>query len=228
MSFKPNFDLFSEYKDNDEVPRMPYIAVFRYGEKTLVYMCDEHNANRSYDMIDWVFDQSSLPRPDVLLIEKENNYSGQVGTCNGNSLLYAAARAAQNDIPVVFADMNEIEMKTLLRLRRPDCEFSSNDLGRILTTPPMRQYGEDGVLNMELNRYGRDRFMIENIVAALDKYDTIYAIFGEGHFREQRFILIDMLGKPEYIDRIPNMRRDFGDLKIEPVKLIDFDMGDEK
>ena len=47
--------------------------------------------------------------------------------------------------------------------------------------------------------YARDPFMIKNITAALNKYNIVYAAFGEGHYRSHRKILEDMLGKPEYI-----------------------------
>lgn len=45
----------------------------------------------------------------------------------------------------------------------------------------------------------RDPFMLRNITAALNKYDTVYAAFGEGHYRSHRKVLEKMLGKPEYI-----------------------------
>lgn len=47
--------------------------------------------------------------------------------------------------------------------------------------------------------YARDPFMLKNIAAALNKYDVVYAAFGEGHYRSQRKVLEDMLGAPEYI-----------------------------
>lgn len=45
----------------------------------------------------------------------------------------------------------------------------------------------------------RDPFMLKNITAALNKYNTVYAAFGEGHYRSQRKVLEEMLGKPQYI-----------------------------
>ena len=54
-------------------------------------------------------------------------------------------------------------------------------------------------LSEDEDLYARDPFMVKNIAAALNKYDTVYAAFGEGHYRSHRKILEDMLGKPEYI-----------------------------
>ena len=67
--------------------------------------------------------------------------------------------------------------------------------------------------------HGRDPFMLRNIAAALNRYDTVFAVFGEGHYRSQRLVLEDMLGKPEYIKTVPNPRGNFTDLKITPVDL---------
>lgn len=50
----------------------------------------------------------------------------------------------------------------------------------------------------------RDPFMLQNITAALNKYDTVYAAFGEGHYRCHRKVLEQMLGKPEYIWTVTN------------------------
>ncbi|MBD5388755.1 TraB/GumN family protein [bacterium] len=231
MFFKPNFDLYRFQDDVSShltIPRSPFVAVFRRGGKTLVYLCDRHRINRSFDMVDWVFDQSSLPRPDVFLVEKENDHPGNVGTCNDNSMFYAAARATERDIPVVFADLSEDQMLAVLAARFPGVNFSSRRLHQILKGGPIRSRGVDGEMDIDLNRYGRDKFMMENIAAALNQYDTVWGIFGAGHFRAQESMLTDMLGAPEYMDRIPNMRRDFGRMEIKPIKLIDFDMGDEK
>ena len=68
--------------------------------------------------------------------------------------------------------------------------------------------------------------MLENIAAALNKYDTVFAIFGGGHYEVQRLVLEDMMGKPEYITRIKNMRGDFSDIKINPIRLCDFKLSE--
>lgn len=228
MQFQPDFDLYQEYENVPREIQPPYVAVFRKGVKTLVCICERHQHIFSFDIIDWVFDKSSLPPADVFLVERENDYDKPVG--NRSSLLYAAAIAAQKNIPIVFFDLSAKQMIAVLGNLYPDQEFTPQRLHNILTSRPVRNGTTDCEMIIALNRYGRDKFMIQNIAAALNKYDTVYVIFGEEHFRSQRQMLIDMLGKPEYINRnqIPQMRRDFSGMKINPIKLIDFNMGDDK
>lgn len=65
--------------------------------------------------------------------------------------------------------------------------------------------------------------LLRDWASALNRYNTVFAIFGVGHYENQRLVLEDMLGKPEYITRIKNMRGDFTNVKIEPIKLCDFE-----
>ena len=50
-----------------------------------------------------------------------------------------------------------------------------------------------------VGRLIRDPFMLKNIELALNKYDTVFVCFGEGHYRSQKGIIEDSLGVPEYI-----------------------------
>ena len=81
-------------------------------------------------------------------------------------------------------------------------------------------FTKKGIYNFyanEIDRYGRDPFMVKNIASALNKYNTVFfATFGHGHYCSQRLILEDMLGQPEYIDEVPNIRGDFSDLVLNP------------
>ena len=48
MNFKPNFTLLGNIKDMDK--EQPYVAIYRRGNKTLVYMADFHGEKKSWDM----------------------------------------------------------------------------------------------------------------------------------------------------------------------------------
>lgn len=227
MPFKPNYDLLQHWDDADkafaQLYRPPYVAVFEKDGKTLVYMCDNHGANESFDMVDACFGALDLPRPDVLLTEFENQ--GREMTARQfqvNSLAYAAGIAAKADVPVVFADLSQEQMLGVLRGRWPNQTFTDKDLHNILSTAPMRSNGEKGEMSMALNMYGRDRFMLDNIAVAMNQYNVVFAIFGAGHYEEQRQALQEMLGEPRYITKIPNGRDDFSKIKIRQLKLVDF------
>lgn len=81
-------------------------------------------------------------------------------------------------------------------------DFDKADLRRTLGKEWRYPLSTGTVLNKlseDEDILARDPFMIKNITAALNKYDTVYAAFGEGHYRSHRKVLEDMLGKPEYI-----------------------------
>ena len=226
MSFKPNFDLLREWKDAEKISDLagssPCIAVFKYGKKTLVYVCDRHCANRSFDMVDFCFSQDFGITPDVLLTEIENEDYNHKFSWHGvqdNTLAYAVMVAAKKSIPVVFADLSDEQMVKVIHTKFAE----EADLKRVFNAGGPNS---DGNLYQQMSAYldmaGRDRFMLENIATALNKYDTVFAIFGVGHYESQRLVLEDMLGKPEYITRTKNMRGDFSNIKISPIKLCDF------
>ncbi|MBQ8473646.1 MAG: hypothetical protein IJ500_02170 [Alphaproteobacteria bacterium] len=226
MQLKPNFDLLQAWEDAEKQKHYPCVAVFEKDGKTLVYMCDKHGANKSFDMVDMCMKSGMYPRPDVLLTEFENSGRDVMpGMMQNNSLMYAAAVATQQNIPVVFADLSDEQMLNVLRVQYPNRIFESADLTKVLRAGPIRSNGEFGEMGIALNKYGRDKFMLQNIATALNKYDVVFAIFGSGHFVSQRLALIDMMGIPKYITDMPNTRGDFYGLKINPIKLIDFETG---
>lgn len=223
MQLKPNFDLLQAWEDAEKLKHYPCVAVFEKDGKTLVYMCDDHGANKSFDMVDMCMKSGMYPRPEVLLTEFEN--SGRDITNDmfqKNSLMYAAAVATQQNIPVVFADLSDEQMLSVLRVQYPNRTFESADLTKVLRAGPIRSNGEFGEMGIVLNKYGRDKFMLQNIAAALNKYNVVFGIFGAGHFESQRLALIDMMGEPKYVEKIANTRSDFSDINIKPIKLIDF------
>ncbi len=231
MQFKPNFDLYREWKDanksQDFACNSAYIAVFKHDNKTLVYMCDVHRFNVSFDMVDMCFADDFITKPDVLLTEMENadyerklNWHGY----QDNTLAYAAGVAARRNIPVVFADLSKSQYVDVINRGFPDNQITENDLHKVFGSGGPNSNGNIyQQMSAYVDKFGRDRFMLDNIAAALNKYDTVFCIFGRGHFESQRLVLEDMMGKPEYITKVPNTRGDFSDLKIKPEKLIDFD-----
>lgn len=71
--------------------------------------------------------------------------------------------------------------------------FSSRDVTSPSGKSVFNLYSQAGDL------YGRDPFMLKNIEAALNKYNIVYAAFGEGHYRAHKKVLDDMMGEPEII-----------------------------
>lgn len=231
MQFKPNFNLLMEWKRADKIRlkklagAAPCVAVFKSDKKTLVYMCDEHGANLSFDMVDFCFSNNFDFKPDILLTEMENEgYEKKFGLRGiaNNTLAYAAAVATKKNIPVVFADLSDSQMIDVIRDGFPNRVITNEDLHNALRSGPDKDGNIYEQMCEYLCRMGRDRFMLENIAVALNKYDTVFAIFGTGHYEDQRSVLEDMLGKPEYITKIKNARGDFADIKIKPVKICDF------
>lgn len=223
MQFKPNFDLLLDYtktkKAEDFISNSAFVAVFTHNNKTLVYMCDLHRFNVSFNMVDMCFADDFGIKPDVLLVEKENDFEKTFGwyTLQSNSMAYAAAVADSNRVPVVFADLSDNQAINILQSGFPDVDITDNVFHDILRAGP----GNSKMCEY-LNKIGRDRFMLENIAAALNKYDTVFAIFGIGHYEAQRLVLEDMMGEPEYITQIKNMRNGLVDVKVNPIKLCDF------
>lgn len=230
MQFKPNFDLLRDWasaeKSQNFASNSAYVAIFRKDDKTLVYMCDRHGENISFNMVDMCFADDFGVKPDVLLTEIENTGFERKFNWHGyqsNTLVYAAEIAAQRNIPVVFADLNDAQYVDVINSGFPNNKITDIDLRRVLSSEPNMNGNLSQQMSSYLNVMERDRFMLQNIASALNRYDTVFAIFGVGHYENQRLVLEDMLGKPEYITRIKNMRGDFTNVKIEPIKLCDFE-----
>ena len=230
MQFKPKFDLLRDWasaeKSQNFASNSAYVAIFRKDDKTLVYMCDRHGENISFNMVDMCFADDFGVKPDVLLTEIENTGFERKFNWHGyqiNTLVYAAEIAAQRNIPVVFSDLSDSQYVDVINCGFPDNKITTIDLDRVLSSEPNMNGNLSQQMSSYLNVMGRDRFMLQNIAAALNRYDTVFAIFGVGHYENQRLVLEDMLGKPEYITQIKNMRGDFTNVKIEPIKLCDFE-----
>jgi hypothetical protein len=75
MQFKPKVDLLVPDK-NAFAPFGPtvfsYISIFKKDKKTLVYLCDDHYTNISFDMADFCFSDNAPAKPDVGVVEYEN------------------------------------------------------------------------------------------------------------------------------------------------------------
>ena len=232
MQFKPNFDLLRYWPDAERARNFAsssaFVAIFKHDNKTLVYMCDRHCYNISFNMVDMCFADDLGYKPDVLLTEMENaGFERKFDWFwyQDNTLSYAAGVAAKKGVPVVFADLSASQYVDVINAGFPDNQITREDLHKVLGAGGPNPNGNMWQkMDAYLDMYGRDRFMLQNIVAALDKYDTVFAIFGSGHYESQRLVLEDMMGKPEYITKIKNMRGDFSDVKIEPIKLCEFEI----
>ena len=230
MQFKPNFNFLLNWdtvkRAKDFASNSAFISVFKRDNKTLVCMCDVHSYNISFNMVDMCFADDFGIKPDVLLTEIENaGYEHKLDWygLQNNTLAYAAAVAVKNNVPVVFADLSDNQMIDVLKIGFPNREITNEELHKALHAGPTNKDGNIYNQMCEyLGRMGRDRFMLNNIAMALNKYDTVFVIFGVGHYESQRLVLEDMMGKPEYITKIKNMRNDFSNVKIEPTKLCDF------
>ncbi len=233
MQFRPNFDLLRDWesaeKAKDFACNSAFVSVFKRDGKTLVYMCDRHGENISFNMVDMCFSDDFGIRPDVLLVEMENeNFERKFDWywLQNNTLSYAAAVASEKNVPIVFADLSDTQMIEVINCGFPNNKISeSADLSKVLSHEP----NINGNLYQQMCEYlgmaGRDKFMLQNIAVALNKYDTVFCIFGVGHYEKQRLVLEDMMGEPEYITRIKNMRDDYSNVKIDPIKLCDFEIG---
>jgi len=220
--FTPNLDLYVPFEDSERMGKSPYIAVFRKGGKHLIYIAENHIANESFDMTDFCLSDKDLPMPDVAVIEFENeNRPVTTGLIQRNSLIYTGAVAAKKGIPVVFADLSQDEMLDVLRKQHNDQTLTTEDLIKTLRAGgPSTKKGLYNLMSYNLNKYGRDAYMVKNIAAALNKYNVVLVTMGEGHYRTHRLIIEDMMGTPEYINRVPNSRGDFSTTEIKPIKLI--------
>ena len=192
-------------------------------------MCDEHTKNISFNMVDMCFADDFETKPDVLLTEIENADYERKFSWHGfqdNTLAYAVGVAAQRNIPVVFADLSESQMINIVNKGFPDNQITADILhNKVFRAGGPNPHGDIyQQMSAYMDKFGRDRFMLENIAAALNKYDNVFCIFGRGHFEAQRLVLENMMGKPEYITRIKNMRGDFSGVEIKPIKLCDFEM----
>lgn len=242
MQFKPNVNLLNHYDNTlqDRSRKPPYVAIYRLGKKTLVYMAERHVTESSWNMLEWCFSKKSGLRPDVLLTEFEN-----VGRdlyrddrTKKNTLSHATFVAAEHNVPVVLADLSESQMMDVMGT--DDKKYLHNSL----QAGPNSKGNELQKSCAKLGILGRNPFMVQNIAAALNKYDTVFCIFGEGHFREQRAVLDDMFGKEpdEFITEFPDMHTDFGKSKrnvfqnacerikrkmhkMEIIRLVEFEKG---
>lgn len=204
MDFKPNFDLLGQIKP--QVLQSPYVAIYRCGKKTLVYMADFHGEKESWDMVDWCFSDQFEFKPDILLTEFEHA-GRRLTNSPTNTLTHAAFVAERHNIPVVLTDLSDDEKLAVLG-DGADVDY----LDKVLHSEPKFDGNDLEKANAKFNKYGRNPFMLQNIASALNKYDTVFCIFGEGHLREQQDVLNDMFGTvPEYITEFPeNTMTEYG------------------
>ncbi|MGB2579931.1 hypothetical protein AAIR98_001850 [Elusimicrobium simillimum] len=87
-----------------------------------------------------------------------------------------------------------------------DMEFAKTDLVTFTANNKLNYPSSKGYITNRLSEdedfHARDPFMLKNIAAALNRYDTVLAVFGEGHYVAQASVLQDMLGSPQYITEV--------------------------
>ena len=106
-----------------------------------------------------------------------------------------------NHNPELGKTMNTEEFKSWFK-KEFDKDFDKVELNTVFKkgwSAPKSTGTIFNKLSEDEDFYGRDPFMLKNIAAALNRYDIVYAAFGEGHYRSHRKVLEDMLGKPTYI-----------------------------
>jgi hypothetical protein len=219
--FAPNMNLYVPWEDAEKIEHAPYIAVFKKDNKTLIYIASKNSTNESFDAVDFCFSRQSLPFPEIAVVEFEHSDRKVTpGLIQRNNLIYGGAVAARHGLPVVYADLSQTEMLKVLQDKFPEKNLTEQDLIKTLRAGgPSVKKGEYNLYAHYLYMLGRDPYMLNNIAAALNKYDVVLAVSGEGHYRSQRLILEDMMGKPEYIKDFPNSRGDFNDIVINTVNL---------
>lgn len=244
MQFKPNVKLLNHYDNTlqDRSKKPPYVAIYRRGNKTLVYMAERHVTESSWNMLEWCFSKESGFKPDILLTEFENAGRDlyRDDRRKDNTLSHATFVAAEHGVPVVLSDLSESQMMDVIGTK------DKKHLHDSLHAGPNSKGNELQKDCAKLGMVGRNPFMVQNIAVALNKYDTVFCIFGEGHFREQRAVLDDMFGHgpDEYITEFPDMHTDFGKSKrnlfqnacdkikqklhkMEIIRLVEFGKGKE-
>ncbi|MCL2887968.1 MAG: TraB/GumN family protein [Elusimicrobia bacterium] len=103
--------------------------------------------------------------------------------------------------PCITADQLNDWTKKNFGVKFDDMDFSDKKYKDITWPVTSPNYITNQIAIVEDKQ--RDLFMLENITAALNKYKTVFAVFGEGHYVDQRQALENMLGKPEYIWEVP-------------------------
>lgn len=272
---KFNLDLILSWDKSKSLEKCPYLAMFRTNNKTLIYCASEHCSKKTYDMIDYVFENFS---PQISIVEYEPyrvmNFSDK------HESVYVSLKSEKSNSSVVLSDLGydfntykkmfEINDKNLILcqadwiinnmksykniykkkttiekdinnfniaaeknnfpkadvdkiknwfLSEYETDINEFDLEEIDLTP--RSKGKKlNVFYDDVNKFIRDPFMLKNIEKALNKYDTVFACFGEGHYRSQRLVLENSLGEPEYIFEAKGKEnldlKDF--IKIETLK----------
>ncbi len=239
----------------------PYIAIYKYGNKTLIYLAAAHMNDKTLNMVDYIFDSF---KPQAALLENFRGDKTPFKKCYKMESHYTAAKAEEKAIPIVRSDANQKDVwkklvkegnytyydlqgyliiRSIVANADNPCKKKSarediatfekrlhkDEFGKLFTPQELnvwtqKNFGEsyDSInfqnyscarlifpikngyitnsISIDEDLHARDPFIIKNIAAALNKYDTVLAVFGEGHYQTQQNALKDMLGEPkEYI-----------------------------
>ena len=241
--------------------RSPYLAVYKKGNKTLVYLAAKHSPE-TIPSVQYAFD---VFNPQIALVEREPNEP--FIPCNEGEDGYTAALSAKRQIPLVRADaslerqwnaakqagFSYEDWQTVWLIRTAyyggleghitNARAAIKDYERRHHNPSWGPlFTEDGLLGYFTKNYQKDfnnmdfvqffydltdvyernpntpfnrllvnmdttrnSYMLQNIVQALNQYDTVFVESGSAHYHYLTKALKKMLGKPHYItaDQIP-------------------------
>lgn len=109
----PDNRLITDWSDAKKIKPYPFMAIFEFDDKHLVYIGTKHNmpghlSPESFYAINYAFDNFNI---DCVVTEFEHTYKniedkGALGKPGTNELAYSAYVAKVKKIPYVFADTN--------------------------------------------------------------------------------------------------------------------------
>ena len=114
-TYIPDNNLITYWSDAKKITPYPFVAVFEFDNKRLIYIGTKHNmpghlSPESFDAINYAFDNFNI---DCVVTEFEHTYKNindRPGTFLGkpdmNELAYSAYIAKTKKIPYIFADTN--------------------------------------------------------------------------------------------------------------------------
>ena len=83
----------------------------------------------------------------------------------------------------------------------PDLPIDIHGIDKILDSDQVKGFEflkQNPDTYYKMTQQYRDPYMLDKISDALNQYDTVWAMFGEGHFRSQYKNLVKWMGKPKY------------------------------
>lgn len=99
----------------------------------------------------------------------------------------------------------------------PDLPIDIDGMNNILNSQWVRDFEflkQNPNAYLQMSMRVRDMYMLNQIADALNKNDTVWCHFGEGHFRSQYNNLVKWMGAPKYYIDYANNRKNMANLKL--------------